>query len=80
MSAGLVHSKSVLCSTHPVRIIVPAGSVVPCDKNAIIFGMEKMRSLRVSVQTYFPSSLYTSVLHNVPTENTLDLDLLQVGD
>ena len=31
--------------TDPVRMIVPAGRVVPWDMKAINFGMEKIRSL-----------------------------------
>jgi hypothetical protein len=32
---------------YPVKIIVPAGRVVPLDRKLTIFGTEKMRSLYV---------------------------------
>lgn len=33
------------CKTHPVRMTVPAGRVVPCDKKDTILGTEKIKSL-----------------------------------
>jgi hypothetical protein len=34
--------------TYPVKMTVPGSRVVPCDKNEMIFGIEKIRSLDIS--------------------------------
>lgn len=44
--------------THPVRMIVPGSSVVPWDRNAMICGTEKIKSLE-SVSAILPGSVPT---------------------
>lgn len=49
-SPALMNSFGVLAAPTPggvpVKMIVPAGKVVPCDKKLINFGTEKIRSVR----------------------------------
>lgn len=52
----------------PVKIIVPGGSVVPCDKKETIFGTEKTRSLNKSQQGFqFQKEERLTLLHNPAT-------------
>jgi hypothetical protein len=39
------HIEELKRKTYPVKIIVPGSRVVPCDKNEMILGTEKIRSL-----------------------------------
>lgn len=66
-----------------MMMIVPAGRVVPCDTNEMIFGIEKMRSLlsaRTMVTQRMRHSRHGALLDCLAIEFTTNLDFGQVGN